>query len=308
MRADLPAPVPRSGWTRIEVARTGVCATDLALCRGYMGFVGTPGHEFVGRAIDGPLAGRRVVGEINAACGSCTACRAGNDRHCPNRSVLGILGHSGAFAEQICLPDRNVIEVPDAVDDDCATFAEPLAAALRIAEQLGPRVTPGTEALVAGDGRLGILCAHAIAAMGCTVTVAGRHADRARLLPEGSQHRCGMLETEDSSPEPRFALAVEATGRAETLGRLLLWVRPMGTVVLKTTTEQPVPLDTALAVVQEITILGSRCGRFAPALDLLARGTIPVAAMIDARFPLDQAPAALTRAGKPGTLKVLVTT
>lgn len=307
LRDDLEPPRPREGWTRVDVARTGVCATDLALCRGYMGFVGTPGHEFVGRAIDGPLAGRRVVGEINAACGSCRACRAGNDRHCPHRSVLGILGHGGAFAEQLSLPDGNLLAVPDAVSDDAATFTEPLAAALRIAEQLGPRTAPGTDALIAGDGRLGILCAHAVASMGCRVTVAGRHPARASLLPDGASHRTGMLEAASDDAEPRYTLAVEATGRPETLGRLLPWVTPMGTVVLKTTTEKPVPLDTGLAVVHEITLLGSRCGRFAPALELLANQAIPVEEMIEARLPLSAADQALERAAQPGTLKVLVT-
>ena len=307
LRDDLEAPPPRDGWTRVAVAQTGVCATDLALCRGYMGFVGTPGHEFVGRALDGPLAGRRVVGEINAACGVCPVCQAGNDRHCPHRSVLGIFRHGGAFAEQLSLPDHNLLEVPDGVSDDAATFTEPLAAALRIAEQLGPRMDPNTEALIAGDGRLGILCAHAVSSMGCRVTVAGRHPERASLLPDGAQHRTGMLEADTGDAEPRYALAVEATGREETLGRLLPWISPLGTVVLKTTTEKHVPLDTALAVVHEITLMGSRCGRFAPALQLLARRTIPVEAMVEARLPLSRADQALTRAKQPGTLKVLVT-
>jgi len=303
-RTDLPRPEAQPGWSRIRVTRAGVCATDLALCRGYMGFEGTPGHEFVGVALDGPHRGRRVVGEINAACGRCASCAAGLDRHCPHRSVLGILGHGGAFAEEVSLPDRNLLVVPDAISDDAATFAEPLAAALQIGEQvqLGSR----RRAVVAGDGRLGLLCAHALHHAGCAVTVAGRHPERARCLPDAVVHRTGLLEADGTDPTPQFDLAVEATGRGATLGRLLPWMEPRATIVLKTTTEAPLTVDLSLAVINELSIVGSRCGRFGPALDLLATGRVPVERWVEARYPLDAAAQALTRAAQPGTLKVLV--
>lgn len=302
LRDDLPRPQARPGEVRVRVLRAGICATDLALARGYLGFAGTPGHEFVGIALDGAMAGRRVVGEINAACGECQDCRAGDDRHCGARTVLGIAGRSGAFAEELCLPARNLLAVPDAVSTDAATFTEPLAAALHIGEQLDLRRFD--RALVAGDGKLGLLCAHALATAGVAVTVAGRHAARASLLPSGAVHVTGWLEGEAAAAT--FPLAVEATGSADALPRLLSFVRPRGTLVLKTTTERPVTLDLARVVVDEIEVVGSRCGRFAPALALLAQGAVPTLGLIAARYPLASAEAAFAHAARRGTLKVLL--
>lgn len=302
---DLPEPEARAGEVRVAVRTVGVCATDLALARGYMGFTGVPGHEFVGEALDGPLAGRRVVGEINAGCGRCARCVGGDPRHCVDRTVLGILDHSGAFAERLALPAANLLPVPDAVPDEVAVFAEPMAAALQITEQLDVR---GREALVAGDGRLGLLCAHALHAAGARVSVAGRHPEHAALLPAGVTLRTGWLE--DAPPPAEaldaFDLAVEATGHPACLARLAPLVRPRGDIVLKTTSEQPVALDLAPFVVRELRLVGSRCGRFAPALELLATGRVPVEAMIAGRFPLARAPEALELAGRSGVLKALV--
>ncbi|MCB9899392.1 MAG: alcohol dehydrogenase catalytic domain-containing protein [Planctomycetes bacterium] len=298
-------PVPADDETLVEVRCVGVCATDLALAKGYMGFAGVPGHEFVGVARGGPLDGRRVVGEINAGCGTCARCRAGDPRHCEARTVLGIFRRPGAFAEALALPTRNLLAVPDDVPDEAAVFTEPLAAALQIPSQVA--IVPGAPALVAGDGRLGILCAHALAEAGAEVTLAGRHPERASLLPAGARLVTGLLESDAPPPAERvYGLAVEATGRADVLPRLLPHVRPGGTIVLKTTTERPVTLDLAPLVVDEITLLGSRCGRFAPALALLASGRVPWSAMVADRFPLEQAPRALQRAAEPGVLKVLV--
>jgi threonine dehydrogenase-like Zn-dependent dehydrogenase len=306
LRDDLPRPAA-PGECRVRVRLAGICATDLALARGYMGFAGVPGHEFVGTALDGPLAGRRVVGEINAGCGACACCAAGDARHCPHRTVLGILGRPGAFAEELALPARNLLEVPDGVPDEAAVFAEPLAAALHLVEQVpAPR---GLEVLVAGDGRLGLLCAHALALAGARVTVAGRHPERAALLPRGARQQLGLLE-EDApglAPiEPIFPLAVEATGDPRSLARLLRHVEPRGTVVLKTTCEAPTPLDLAGIVVNEQTLVGSRCGRLQPALDVLARGDVPVARLIEARYPLARAEEAFAHAARRGVLKILV--
>ena len=302
-RADLPRPVPADGESEIRILRAGICATDLALARGYMGFRGVPGHEFVGVAIDGPLAGERVVGEINAACGRCDRCRAGLGRHCAARTVLGILGRQGAFAEQITLPTGNLHRVPDQVSTDAATFTEPLAAAFEIIEQVS--VAPGSRALVAGDGKLGLLCAHVLHGAGAQTTVAGRHPERAELLPDGVVHACGLLEDAGRLAAEPFDLAVEATGRAEVLPRLLAGVTPRGTIVVKTTVEVPIELDLARVVVDEITLVGSRCGRFEPALRALARGRIPVERFVEGRYSLEHAAEAFSHAGRRGSLKVL---
>ena len=309
LRRDVPAPPAREGEVRVAVLAAGVCATDLALVRGYMGFSGVPGHEFVGVALEGPLRDRRVVGEINAGCGRCAGCRAGDSRHCPRRTVLGILGRDGAFAERLSLPARNLLPVPEGLSDEEAVFAEPLAAALRITEQLGAERLAGRPVLVAGDGRLGLLCAHVLALAGAEVTVAGRHPERAALLPPGARHRLGLLDAEASAPaqDPAtWPLAVEATGDPGVLPRLLRCVEPRGTVILKTTSERPVALDLAPLVVAEQTLLGSRCGRLGPALELLASGRIPVASFVAARYPLERATDALAHAAHRGTLKVLL--
>jgi threonine dehydrogenase-like Zn-dependent dehydrogenase len=309
VRDDLPRPSPPAGECRVRVTLAGVCATDLALARGYMGFSGVPGHEFTGIALDGPLAGRRVVGEINAGCGACPECARGDARHCPRRTVLGILGRDGAFAEELLLPARNLLAVPDGVSDEQAVFAEPLAAALHLGEQVPD--PEGAPVLVAGDGRLGLLCAHALALAGARVTLVGRHPERSALLPAGAKHLVGLLESDaasgDFTPrEPLFPLAVEATGDPATLARLLRHVTPRGTVVLKSTCELPASVDLSGVVVNEHTLVGSRCGRLAPALDVLARGGVPVERFVQARYPLARADEALAHAGRPGTLKVLV--
>ena len=300
-RADLERPAPAPGECRVRVTRAGVCATDLALARGYMGFAGVPGHEFVGVALDGPLAGRRVVGEINAGCGRCKSCAAGLERHCPTRTVLGILGRPGAFAEELALPAGNLHPVPDAVPDDAAVFAEPLAAAFEIPAQVD--LAAVGSALVLGDGRLGLLCAQVLALHGLPVHLYGRHPERAELLPSGCRH---LGPPPAAAPAARYHLVVEATGDPAMLQRALLFVRPRGMLVLKTTSERPAPLDLAPLVVDEITVVGSRCGPFAPALEALAAGSVAVLPLIHARFPLEEGPRALARASQPGTLKVLL--
>jgi len=301
---DRAAPRREAGEARVRVRCAGVCSTDLALVRGYMGFSGIPGHEFVGEALDGPHRGRRVVGEINAACGACDTCRAGRPRHCPERTVLGLLGRGGAFAEELCLPAGNLHPVPDSVPDERAVFVEPLAAAFEIAEQVELRA--GLRALVAGDGRLGILCAQVLRLAGLEVTLAGRHPERARWLPAGIAHRTDLLEGQSPAGEAPWELAVEATGDPAVLPRLLARMRPGGTVVLKTTSERSAPLDLAPAVVNELTLVGSRCGPFEPALAALATGQVVVEPMVQARYSLENGAAALAHAARPGVLKVLI--
>jgi threonine dehydrogenase-like Zn-dependent dehydrogenase len=303
---DLPAPGPPDSGApaeecRVRVLRAGICATDLALARGYMGFAGVPGHEFVGVALDGPLAGRRVVGEINAACGACPTCRAGLARHCPHRTVLGILGRSGAFAEELRLPAGNLHAVPDEVPTDHAVFAEPLAAAFEIPAQV--ELVPGQPARVLGDGRLGLLCAQVLALFGVEVALHGRHPERAEHLPAGVVH-AGPIPAGDAGE--RSPLVVEATGDPQVLQQALALVAPRGTLVLKTTSERASALDLAPLVVDEITLVGSRCGPFEPALAALAAGSVTVEPLLHARFPLREGAAAFARAARPGTLKVLL--
>jgi threonine dehydrogenase-like Zn-dependent dehydrogenase len=306
VRDDVPEPQPGERESRVDVRCAGICATDLALARGYMGFEGVPGHEFVGVAVDGPFAGQRVVGEINAGCGTCAGCRAGDPRHCPRRTVLGILGRSGAFAERLVLPTRNLHLVPDGVSNEAAVLAEPLAAAWQLTTQI--EITPGMRALVAGDGRLGLLCAHVLALKGADVSVAGHHADHANLLPEGVELDIGMLDADPdpTTPPGGYDIGVEATGNPDVLARLCHRIRPRGVIILKTTCERPTSIDLAPVVVHEQALIGSRCGRFEPALALLERQRVPVEQLITARYPLSEAGAALKHAARPGALKVLL--
>ncbi|MCR9248653.1 MAG: alcohol dehydrogenase catalytic domain-containing protein [bacterium] len=306
LRDDLPEPAARDGWSRVEVHRAGICATDQALLAGYMGFAGVPGHEFVGVALDGPHVGRRVVGEINAGCGSCEACRAGDSRHCEARTVLGIAGLAGAFAERLALPNDNLLPVPDGVTDEAATFTEPLAAALHIGDDVD--LATHRRALVAGDGKLGLLCAGALALRGADVTLVGRHPERADLLGLPVNFATGWLEddADDDGPGPEFDLAVEATGNADVLPRLLRFVRPRGTIVLKTTTERPTTVDLSPLVVNEQRLIGSRCGRFAAALDVLQSQRFDVRPLVTARYPVAEAEAAFEHAARRGSLKVLL--
>jgi threonine dehydrogenase-like Zn-dependent dehydrogenase len=300
-RSDLPSPA-RPGETRVRVLLAGVCATDLALARGYMGFTGTPGHEFVGEALDGPLRGRRVVGEINAGCGRCARCGAGGERHCAERTVLGILSRSGAFAEELSLPAGNLHAVPDSLPLERAAFVEPLAAAFRVAEQLDLRA--GERALVVGDGKLGLLVAQVLALFGLEVEVVGRHPERAERFPGVFTHRGTLAHLRASGA--RTPLVVEATGDPRVLPEVFPLVEPCGTLVLKTTSELAPPLDLAPLVIDEIRLMGSRCGPFAPALDALTRGVIDVAPLVHARYPLEEAARAFEEAGRSGTLKVFL--
>lgn len=308
-RGDLPEPQAAEGEARVAVRLVGVCATDLALVRGYMGFRGTPGHEFVGLALDGPWAGRRVVGEINAGCGACARCRSGDPRHCERRSVLGILDRPGAFAERLRLPLANLLPVDDRIPDEQAVFAEPLAAALALEEQvlcLGAPLGGSRVALVIGDGKLGLLCAHVLAAFHPQgrVDLLGRHPERAAWLGPGARHLGRAL-----GPGPaagRYPLVVEASGLPEALAWALPWVEPRGTLVLKTTAERPAQLDLAPIVIDELRLAGSRCGRLSKALDWMASGRFDPRALIDRRWSLEQAPAAFERAARGGVLKQLI--
>lgn len=303
-RSDAPEPSVPPGEALVGVLRAGICNTDLELLRGYYPFAGIPGHEFVGRVEEAPgleeWVGRRVVGEINAACGRCSACVAGRRTHCENRTVLGIKARHGAFAERLALPVENLHDVPESVPDDTAVFAEPTAAALEVQEQV--RIGPAERVVVIGDGKLGNLIAQTLALTGCDLLVVGRHREKLALL-EARGIRVGLR----TDIAPRQAdVAVECTGNAEGLALAREAVRPRGTIVLKSTYRGSVTLELAPIVVDEVTLVGSRCGPFAPALELLASGRIDVAPLIQARYPLADGVAAFAHAARPGTLKVLI--
>jgi threonine dehydrogenase-like Zn-dependent dehydrogenase len=290
------------GEVLVHPILAGVCNTDLEIIRGYLDFRGVLGHEMVGRVERGPAewVGQRVVAEINFACGACPSCRARLERHCPTRRVLGIVGADGAFAEQVVLPLGNLHRVPVGVPDEAAVFAEPLAAAFEILEQVP--VSAGTDALVLGDGKLGLLAAQVLRAAGARTRLVGKHARHLDLVRERGIETA-LLDAWDREPAD---LVVEATGKAEGLALALAATRPRGTVVLKSTVADRISLDLAPVVVNELTLVGSRCGPFEPALAALAAGSVKVSSLVAARLPLERGVEALELAGRPGTLKVLL--
>ena len=301
---DVARPERPPGFALIRLLCAGICNTDLELQRGYYGFTGTPGHEFVGvvEEADRPgLAGRRVVGEINLACGSCEWCRRGMGRHCPQRTVLGIVRHPGAFQEWLTLPEQNLHVLPDSMPLERAVFTEPLAAACEILEQVA--LPCRAEIAVLGDGKLGLLIAMVLDVYGYRVRLFGKHAEKLKIAGNLG------IETEVSGerlPQAAYDWVVDATGSGAGLQSAVRMMKPRGTLILKSTVHGMAPIDTAPIIVNEITLVGSRCGRFEPALDLLEHGLVPVEALISERMRLEEAPAAFARAGKQGCLKVLL--
>lgn len=305
--AEVPEP-SRAGEALVRVTLAGVCNTDLEIARGYAGFEGTLGHEFVGVVESAPgapeLVGRRVVGEINAGCGACELCTTGDTRHCPERTVLGIVGRDGAFAEFLQLPAANLLRVPDEVTDERAVFTEPLAAAGGITERVS--VERDARVAVVGDGKLGLLCAQALKAMtGASVTLVGRHPSK---LDIARRRGVETMTTEELSPSHAraFDVTVEASGSPGGFETALRLLRPRGTLVLKSTFHGTTELNAAPVVVDEISIVGSRCGRFAPALELLSRDAVETDALVHEEFPLSEGARAMERAAAPGVLKVLI--
>jgi alcohol dehydrogenase len=296
-------PLRLFGSALIQLRVAGICNTDLELKHGYYGFSGIPGHEFVGQVVEADTAsliGQRVVGEINLACGHCAFCKAGLRRHCEFRTVLGIVKHPGAFAEYLTLPEENLRVVPDHIADEQAVFVEPLAAACEILEQVS--VAAGSEVAVLGDGKLGLLIAQVLLAHGASVTVFGRHAEKLKIA-----ERAGAMVSDSAEwPKGRFPFVVDSTGSAEGLRQAVSMVRPRGTVIMKSTVHEEVKMDMAPVIVNEITLVGSRCGRFDPALELLGAGRVDVGSMVSADFPLAEAPAAFEEAARRGVLKVLL--
>ncbi len=300
--SELPVPEPPPGEALIKVLRAGICNTDLELVRGYYPYTGILGHEFVGVVEKGPehLLHRRVVGEINAVCGRCRFCRRGNSTHCENRTVLGIVNRHGAFADYLCLPVENLHAVPECLPLEVATFTEPVAAALEIQQQV--KLHPDDKVVVVGDGKLGQLVAQTLALVGCDLLVVGRHGRKlARLEARGIKAGFADLVTEKT-----FDISVECTGNAEGFAIARRALRPRGTLVLKSTYAGNLTLDASSLVVDEITLIGSRCGPFPPALELLTQGKVEVQSLIDATYPLEEGVAAFTHAQTKGALKVLL--
>ena len=301
---EIPLPRRPEGFALLRLLVGGICNTDLELQRGYYHFAGTPGHEFVAEVVEADtpsLAGRRVAGEINLGCAHCEWCRKGLGRHCPNRTVLGIVKHPGALAEFLTLPERNLHVLPGGIPLERAVFTEPLAAACEILDQVA--ITAGETVAVLGDGKLGLLVAMVLNAHGAKVHLFGRHPEKLRIAAATG------VTTELASGKPPIAeydWVVEATGNPEGLRTAAAMARPRGTVILKSTVHGDVAIDTAAIIVNEITLVGSRCGRFEAALPLLGDERIRLEEMIAGRFPLQDAARAFERAAQAGVLKVLV--
>ncbi|MBX3245314.1 MAG: alcohol dehydrogenase catalytic domain-containing protein [Acidobacteria bacterium] len=300
-------PIPNiPGETLVRVISSGICNTDLEIIKGYAAFSGTLGHEFVGvvedSSDDPALVGLRVVGEINAGCGSCPLCLAGDPRHCPTRTVLGIKGRDGSHAEYLSLPSRNLIPVPDNVTNDQAVFAEPLAAAIGITEQV--EITPDTRVVVIGDGKLGQLCARALVSLTNHASLVGKHSSKLKLAED---HGIETFTAEKAGQlSGRFDVVVEASGSESGFASALDLVRPRGKIVLKSTFHGRPSWEAWRVVVDEITVVGSRCGRIGPALEYLAEGKIKVDDLIEDKFSLANALTAIDRAASRGTMKVLL--
>jgi len=301
LRADYPDPVTRSGEVLVRVLRAGICETDLQLMRGYMGFRGVLGHEFVGVAQTGPFAGRRVVGEINCACGHCDLCRRGLPTHCTYRTVLGILQHDGAFADVIAVPQENLHVVPDEMPTDVAVFTEPVAAAFQIPAQMA--IDRADRVVVLGDGRLGNLCAQVLASLSDHVLVVGKHPEKLALVDALGIDTARLA---DVAPSRSADIVVDCTGSDTGLPTALTLVRPRGTIVLKTTVAGEQTLAWAPFVIDEVTLIGSRCGPFDKALEALAAGLVSVAPLISERFDLSDGVQALELARSKPVLKVLL--
>ena len=301
LRQDLAKPRPPEGEALVRIEYAGICSTDHGLIRGMYPFTGIPGHEFVGIVEDGygALSGQRVVGVISASCRTCRACLAGRTGHCPHRTVLGIQERNGTFAEYTTLPAVNLHTVPDSIPLEAAVFVEPLAAALEILEQV--HIRPTDNVLLVGPGKLGQLVARVLAMTPCALTVAARGARSRDRLPEGIR-ACGPEDVEPG----RYDVVVESTGNAEGFAVARRAVRPAGTLVLKSTHGLDTPFDMTMAVVDEITVVGSRCGPFAPAIELLASGRVDPSPLLDETFGLDDAMKAIEVSQEPGVSKVLL--
>ncbi len=303
---DRDRPFPQAGEALIRIRMAGICNTDLELAKGYMNFSGVPGHEFVGIVEAAPDApewlGRRVVADINWGCGRCARCLSGDCRHCANRTTMGIFGWDGAFAEWMVAPVKNLLAVPDGLPDREAVFAEPLAAALEVSQQV--HLTAKTRMAVLGDGKLGILAACGLRYFCPGIVLVGRHPEK--LDTAARQGVTVRLTSEQERRDERFDVVVEATGRPDGLARAMEMTRPEGIIVAKTTVTATAPLNLAKLVVDEISVVGSRCGDLSLALHYLHEHLVDVTPLIEAEYALEDFEAAFSRASRPGARKVLV--
>ena len=307
---DYPTPTPAEGEALVRVSLAGICNTDLEIVRGYMGFNGVLGHEFVGVVVESPegneeIKGRRVVGEINLSCGQCVYCRGGAQSHCPKRSVLGIMDRDGAMAEYVTLPANVLHEVPDVVSDEEAVFVEPLAAAFQVLEQV--EFMEGDRVLVMGDGKLGLLIAQVVAVFSeAEVTLLGHHEDKMAIVETKGVNSWLSSKGSPLDFDNPYDFVIEATGTAEGFQQALSLACPRGAVILKSTVAQGAKLDLAPIVINELTVIGSRCGPFEPAINALAEKKIDVCPLISATYPIDQAEEAFAYARQKGAMKVLL--
>lgn len=297
LRDDLPVPQAQPGEVVLGVRTVGICDTDLQLARGYLGFQGILGHEFVGQT----ETGQRVTAEINHPCRVCPVCLAGRPQHCPNRTVLGIVGHDGAMAEYVRVPAATLHQVPESLDDREAVFIEPLAAAFRITEQL--ELGPDLHMAILGDGKLGLLCAWVARLTGAQVHLIGKHP--AKLSLAGEAIVTHGLENVGALGKS-FDVVVDCTGSHSGLPTALVLVKSCGTVVLKTTVAGSYTVDLAGIVIDEVRLIGSRCGPFSKAIAALSDRLIDVRPLIGAEFPLAEAEEAFRAAGEKGARKVLI--
>lgn len=300
---DYPEPRAAVGEVLIRVHLAGICATDLEIVRGYMQFAGVLGHECVGTVVAGEarLIGQRVVPEINCTCGECDVCRRGLPNHCPRRTVLGIAGRDGAFAEYLAVPARNCHLVPDTVSDQQAVFVEPLAAAVHVLDAVP--IERGTRVAVLGSGRLGLLVAQVLALQECELNVIGRNP---RTLELCGRHGIRTAQAAQVAPNADYDVVVDCTGSPDGLRLALRLCRPCGTIVLKSTYAEPAGLNLAPLVVNEIRLVGSRCGSFPAALRLLEERRIEVDELVSAVYPLERGVEALAAAARPESIKVLL--
>ncbi len=300
---DRPDPRPDEGECVVRVHLAGICATDLHITRGYMDFQGVPGHEMVGTVVEGSTTwrGKRVVCEINCVCRKCDMCLAGLAKHCRHRTVMGIAGRDGCFADLVALPERNLHEVPEVVSDEEAVFAEPLAAAYQVLAQCS--IDGRSKVCVVGPGRLGLLVAQAIKETGCRLTVVGRNPAKLLLCEKKGIQGIAVAEL---VPRQDHDIVVECTGDPEGLELAMQLVRPRGTIVLKSTCADPGRLNLAPIVIHEINLVGSRGGPFPEAINALARQAVEVRSMISRTFPIEDAVAAFEAAADSRNVKVLI--
>ncbi len=301
---DYPVPKVLPGWAQIRVQKAGICKTDMEIIKGYMEFKGILGHEFIGvveQCDDSKWIGKRVVGEINAACGQCEWCANKMGRHCPNRATLGINNLNGCMADYCILPVANLYEVPKTVPDDRAILIEPLSAACEILEQLKMK---GLErAVILGDGRLGILCAWVLSTVLYDVTLVGHHPEKLELA--AWRHIKTVVTSADVYAGAD--IVVDATGSGRGINEAMLLCRPRGIIVLKSTVASQGELNLATAVINELTLLGSRCGQFVDGLRMLELyPDMPVERLITGRYPIEQAVEAFERSAQSDAVKVLL--